>query len=720
VDAAKPPRSAAAPRDPRGQLPRPRVRAAQTQRKLSEELGEIAGDVVLDLGTRNSFGASLSSTILGSEERDVSRGLLRSLARSRRSSGHNTPAVHTDAEDERVSRGEGSLMLAAGSTAGDPQTPQPRRGAPPVPDLSRTPRREGQADADRDGRKSAHGQDLDKTEHFERQTVMRALNATLLSHRLRHVAGEDGWDRSLASDKSHCQNLYWYLWAPHPDTGRSFDLCRIPSTLVVRQGMPAAWFYSTPSGEVRKKDAESYASRGSILQGFRQGRAQRRVGESDVHTVAHFIPRSFSGAGLDMVQLDQTNLELFLLQGELRDGVLQQHVRGADDTTYLVEVEWRPTMFRVLRSKIRGLPRAAHRAGCKIGALDPSMREASQRSADLVLRTGMSRRLRQVTSALVKHLHAVSPQQYWVNSMVLHFALDQNGQLWLLYCSSLACEVPMESERRADTRRAVALAKPPGIIPMPAHLANPTLRRREAAPARRPRRDPHAAAPDAPPPAFSSPRATRPGVPASPRTPEAARSARRSAPPPLDPDGYYGVRPVYKTQKSVRWSQIQDAGASPDPRPAVHAEASGEASERSAVPPRPTRRSKQVSWVGGEMEGNRPAPPFVGGEMEGNRPAPPFVGAGAAFPPATPSFSLSTTAPLLPLGGASSASSSLPSSPALSPPSDSSGADSSADSSSDSSSDSSRTASFLRPPRLAAGLGFRATPSSSMVAASSS
>jgi len=152
VDAAKPPRSAAAPRDPRGQLPRPRVRAAQTQRKLSEELDDIAGDVVLDLGTRNSFGASLSSTILGSEERDVSRGLLRSLARSRRSSGHNTPAVHTDAEDERVSRGEGSLMLAAGSTAGDPQTPQPRRrGAPPVPDLSRTPRREGQADADRDG-----------------------------------------------------------------------------------------------------------------------------------------------------------------------------------------------------------------------------------------------------------------------------------------------------------------------------------------------------------------------------------------------------------------------------------------------------------------------------------------------------------------------------------------------------------------------------------------
>lgn len=46
--------------------------------------------------------------------------------------------------------------------------------------------------------------------------------------------------------------------------------------------------------------------------------------------MAHFVPRDFKGVGFDMIQMDWTNLELFCLQGELRDGILQAHVRSCE------------------------------------------------------------------------------------------------------------------------------------------------------------------------------------------------------------------------------------------------------------------------------------------------------------------------------------------------------------------------------------------------------
>lgn len=107
--------------------------------------------------------------------------------------------------------------------------------------------------------------------------------------------------------------------------------------------------------------------------------------------------------------------------------------------------------------------------------------------ADAVLRTGMTKRLRAVTNALVKHIYAVSPQKYWVQSIVLHFAFDSVGQLWLLYCSELKCDIPMETDHKAKQRRALALSKPPGVFSMADHAAThrAQVRSRRGAPSRR-------------------------------------------------------------------------------------------------------------------------------------------------------------------------------------------------------------------------------------------
>lgn len=135
-------------------------------------------------------------------------------------------------------------------------------------------------------------------------------------------------------------------------------------------------------------------------------------------------------------------------------------------------------MFRVRRARVRGLPRAVTRMGCKIGAFEPAIQEMAERTADTEMLTGMTRRLREVCSELVKHIHEVSPQRYWVQSMVLHFAMDSAGEPWLLYCSELRAEMPLETETNARERRDLVLSKPPGVFVMPEHLSNPYAIRR--------------------------------------------------------------------------------------------------------------------------------------------------------------------------------------------------------------------------------------------------
>lgn len=105
-----------------------------------------------------------------------------------------------------------------------------------------------------------------------------------------------------------------------------------PSRCRASRGLKSPVAACVQNGEVKKKDSDTFATRGQILEAFMPTR--RSVGESASPVVAHFVPREFRGAGLDMIQMDWTNLELFLLQGELRDGILQSHVRsGAPDGT---------------------------------------------------------------------------------------------------------------------------------------------------------------------------------------------------------------------------------------------------------------------------------------------------------------------------------------------------------------------------------------------------
>ncbi|CAG9460445.1 unnamed protein product [Pedinophyceae sp. YPF-701] len=258
--------------------------------------------------------------------------------------------------------------------------------------------------------------------------VQRNIGGLLSSHRLQQGVND--------KDQMHCHNLFWYLWAPSPKTGKSFHSARIPHTVYIHNHQPVAWFFTAKNGEVKRKTAEKVNDRGTILDALLT-RRRRDVGRKGNVVAAQYIPHNFKGVGSDLFQLDPQNAQMFLLQRQLEDGIIQEFVPSSDEYTVLLTAEWAPTSFLLSRYHVQNKLSNISKLLCEVGQLEPS---SAQAVGNIDSGTGQvtNQKVKGICDAVAAHVHDVSPQAYVVNRMKLNFAVDSMGRLWLLYCSQIA------------------------------------------------------------------------------------------------------------------------------------------------------------------------------------------------------------------------------------------------------------------------------------------
>lgn len=232
------------------------------------------------------------------------------------------------------------------------------------------------------------------------------------------------------------ENLYYYLWCKD-DEGSSPNI-NIPDTIIYIFCQPAYWYFTSKSGQIKKKNRYNLTSE-KILEAF----LKKRPLGCDI--IAYFLSanktRKQSKAGKEdtvIEYFDEQGLRAFLNRQQTSNGVLQRFVQPKGNRSSMLRSIWSPKVCLLERRiNVRKLhdtrfdlyERAATYEGAEVNS-----RAAAVRGHYLPTKVQL------LHESVVRHVAEVSFHKFKINRMVLNFKVDAKDQLWLLWCSSLRLE----------------------------------------------------------------------------------------------------------------------------------------------------------------------------------------------------------------------------------------------------------------------------------------
>jgi hypothetical protein len=228
-------------------------------------------------------------------------------------------------------------------------------------------------------------------------------------------------------------NLFFFLWkfkslASTPST--LTDLC-IPSTVVLEHNFPKAWYYNADGDahDLERKlgrDVDTHL----ILRDFcDQGGAK-----SDGVVACYYSNVESGGVSSTRVEFfDVDGLHEFLLRRTRRpDGFLQKWVPCSSKFNTVIQAIWSPHLCIVRKRQNRSAMRDKRES---LFERCVTYEGATHLSEEAFVAPHIQHHVEAICKTLVDTLYA--SQKLAVHRMVLHFKVDSESSVWLLYCSSM-------------------------------------------------------------------------------------------------------------------------------------------------------------------------------------------------------------------------------------------------------------------------------------------
>ncbi|KAL1521379.1 hypothetical protein AB1Y20_021045 [Prymnesium parvum] len=253
-----------------------------------------------------------------------------------------------------------------------------------------------------------------------------------------------------SADEDGCiSEIFTYLWSKDPRTHEGSTSVLFPETVVFKFRQPAAWFFFSSDGQIRKK-RESNLTYASIYAAFAKGPPKTeicavytytRVGaagnQSDVPPSAEDDRERNGRRRVTCVEhftVEQLHHFLFA-RDKVHNGILQRYVKPAIDRNHLITVIWTPQLMLIEK---RMNPKAQQTAHGPHPDQNVST-DAQEHYTDMVPVKGplVPRLVQTACREIVKHTAAISSGGINIKRMVINFKMDQKERLWLLWCTTL-------------------------------------------------------------------------------------------------------------------------------------------------------------------------------------------------------------------------------------------------------------------------------------------
>lgn len=253
-------------------------------------------------------------------------------------------------------------------------------------------------------------------------------------------------------------NLFYYIWKQRTNAAAqsastlSSNLY-VPSTVILEHNFPKAWYYSRSggahgSGHIGDEDVFDEAPTGDlerklgrdvdtqlILKDFSDhGRYSIEDPIGGDVVAAYYSTVDVDGEPVTRVEfLDFLGVtELLLRRSRRPDGFLQKWVAPCGKYNTVIQAVWSPHLCRVSKRASR---LALKDKRYPLFDRCCTYEGPTHYSNEVFVAPHVQHQVKGICKELVEHL--LHTQKMAVQRMVLHFKVDHNSHIWLLYCSSM-------------------------------------------------------------------------------------------------------------------------------------------------------------------------------------------------------------------------------------------------------------------------------------------
>ncbi|CAK9085349.1 Small glutamine-rich tetratricopeptide repeat-containing protein beta [Durusdinium trenchii] len=225
------------------------------------------------------------------------------------------------------------------------------------------------------------------------------------------------------------ENLFHYLWCKDElDAG---PVINIPDTVIFKFRQPAYWYFTSKSGEIKKKSRYNLTNI-RIEEAF----TRKSIG-SDI--IAYYLSTNPDTGVTTIEYFDRATFREFLYNREkVNNGVLQKFIEPKGTKNVMIRGIWSPKILLLeRRENLRHLTDSKYslyeRAVTYEGAEHHS-KACPVRGSILPVS------VQDVCKQVVQHVSEVSFRKFNISRMAVNFKVDGEGRIWLLWCTSLRLE----------------------------------------------------------------------------------------------------------------------------------------------------------------------------------------------------------------------------------------------------------------------------------------
>lgn len=266
--------------------------------------------------------------------------------------------------------------------------------------------------------------------------------------------------------------LYSYLLKAQKRRGSSsaddsprrddFSTMPIPDTVVYDRNFPHGWFRYVWRDEELVRLPGAVLDAQSIFEGF--GKASSHASGICAQFVCDTDPQG--GGGLQVHFLDRSQLEDFVHNRRawssfVKHGLLQRFVPPRAGHNDMLEVVWSPksSIVRRAMNTTKLASRQAADVRLRAATFDGPPHLSVVTDVNRVLEQRLKRHVASLTSRLLSHEHKV------VSRLVLHCKQDADGDMWLLYATSLRIDNDAHTPSVPRPRLPLDLVQPVNFTP---------------------------------------------------------------------------------------------------------------------------------------------------------------------------------------------------------------------------------------------------------------
>ena len=231
-------------------------------------------------------------------------------------------------------------------------------------------------------------------------------------------------------------SLFHYIWSKN-QFKKSCPLVNVPDTIVYKYRQPAYWYFTSrdPAGGVKMKNKQNL---GNVR--VEESLCNKPASSSN-EVVAYYISSESTTQGTvtTMQHFDKDGLRDFLNHHKKENnGILQRFVdsKGAHNTIF--RAIWSPNVFHVeRRANVHEVADRKQTLHQRVVTFEGDEHfSAALTVTDTLFGSQVQRICESIADHCSLHLHAQGTASH-VSRMVLHFKVDENNRVWLLWCSSV-------------------------------------------------------------------------------------------------------------------------------------------------------------------------------------------------------------------------------------------------------------------------------------------